>query len=214
MSTAFPGTDAESGKNPRGLTKLGSTLFRARYRTSVGDSNAANKVPVVIQGAASQTSDLLGVYDSSQNPLFSIDAAGGAVQAKNVSQRVVQVTLTAAQIITLHSVPVALVAAPAAGLVILPTALVFQFKYGTVQMTGGGVVGPVFHGATTNLLGGGVAAATIQAAANAIISAGGPATAQALTSATGIDLYAATADFAAGDSTAIVTLSYDLITLS
>jgi len=68
--------------------------------------------------------------------------------------------------------------------------------------------------ATTNLLQGGVAAATLQAAANATISCGEEVAALALSTATGIDLYAASGNFAAGNSSAIVTLTYAVLTLS
>lgn len=214
MATAFP-TDAESG-NPRNYTRLTSLFAKARYRTNVGDSNAAGKLLMLIQAVSGQTADLIGAFDSSKNPLFSFDASGGLVQGSgNVSQRIVQVTLSAAQITTLHSAPVALIAAPGASKALIVTGFVFQFKYGTVQFTGGGVVNPVYHSATTSLTAGGVAAATIQAAANYTGYSPGAAgaTALAISSNTGVDLYAATADFAAGDSTAIVTVSYDVITL-
>lgn len=212
MSTSFP-IDQERGISAA-YSKFTGLFARARYRAIVGDSNAATKIPVVVMAAPSQVADLVAVFDSSKNPLASIDAAGGLVQAANVSQRVVQVTLTAAQITSLHTVPVSLVAAPGAGLVIVPTMLVFQFKYGAVQFTGGGAVNPVYHSATANLLGASVAAATIQAAASAVISTGPAAGPTTLAANTGVDLYAATANFAAGDGTAVVTLSYDLITLS
>lgn len=144
------------------------------------------------------------------------DIDAGTIPGTALDPSVLQVktvALSAAQITTLNSVPVALIAAPGAGKVIMVDAMMFQFKYGTVQFTGGGAVSPVYHGATTNLLGGSVAAATIQAAANANISAGAPAAALALTTNAGVDLRAATADFAAGDSTAFVTIWYSVITL-
>src|SRR5689334_8174926 len=130
MATAFPASsDPESGLNPRNYTKLGPTLLRARYRASVGDSNAAAKMLIVGQAAPSQPADLTGYYGSSKNHLIGFDAAGGLVQGSgNCSQRVVQVTLTAAQIIALHSAPVALVAAPGASKVVIPTLMTFQFK--------------------------------------------------------------------------------------
>lgn len=138
MSMTFP-SDAQRGV-PAWLTKFTSVLIRARYRTSVGDSNAAGKVPLIVQGAPGQTANLAEFYDGSKNGLLAVDAAGGLVQAINVSQRIVQVTLTAAQIITLHSAPVALLAAPGASQAIIVTGFTFQFKYNSVQMTGGGVV--------------------------------------------------------------------------
>jgi hypothetical protein len=127
-----------------------------------------------------------------------------------------RVALTAAQITTLHSVPVSLVAAPGAGYTLVFEWLTLQFTYGSVQFTGGGVVMPVYHGATTDLsVTGGVAAATIQAAANAhyFVKANPAAGGLALTTNVGIDLYAATADFAAGNSTAVVELAYSVIKL-
>jgi hypothetical protein len=144
------------------------------------------------------------------------DAAGGLITgALKVSQRAVRVALTAAQIIALDSAPVPLVAAPGAGLALICNGFIFQMIYGSVQFTGGGVVNPVYHGATATLTAGGVAAATIQAAANYTGYSPGVAGAVALavTANTGIDLYAATADFAAGNSTAVVTLFYDVVTL-
>lgn len=203
---------------PRNVTKFTALLLKARQRFAgeAGD-NTITKTPLTVQAANGQTANLVEVCDSNNNSaavLLAVDAAGGLVQGSGlVSQRVVRVALTAAQITTLHSVPVQLLAAPGAGFAILPTAMAFEFTYGTVQFTGGGAVNPVYHGQTTNHLGGSVAAATIQAAANAYISCGAPAAALALLANTGVDLYAATADFAAGDSTAVVKLSYDLITL-
>jgi hypothetical protein len=125
----------------------------------------------------------------------------------------VRVPLTAAQILTLNTVPVSLVAAPGAGIALQVDAMVFEFTYNPVQFTGGGLVGPVYHGQTTNHLSGGVAAATILAAANAYVSLGPPITAFPLIANTGIDLYAATGNFAAGNSTAVVKLWYSQITL-
>lgn len=180
-----------------------------------GNNGVRDITRSVIQRSPGQTSDLHQFLDENGNLLAGFDNNGnlykGGVSA--VKSGVVQVVLSAAQITTLHSVPVSLLAAPGAGKVILPEGLLFQFKYGTVQFTGGGAVNPVYHGATTNLLTGSVAAATIQAAASATISAGAKASALALTTNAGVDLYAGTADFAAGDSTAIATLWYTIITL-
>lgn len=127
-----------------------------------------------------------------------------------IEERTARIALSAAQLITLHSVPVSLVPAPGAGRVIIFEELLFDFKYGSVQFTGGGVVGPVYHGQTTGLSVGTVAAATLQAAASALAHLAQQASATGLTvlDNTGLDLYAATADFAAGNSTAIVIVNY------
>jgi len=143
-------------------------------------------------------------------PTF-IQAGGETFQPRSK-----RIALTAAQLTTLHSAPVSLVAAPGAGYALVFESLTFQFTYGSVQFTGGGVVMPVYHGATTDLsVTGGVTAATVQAAANATVlvistpAAGG----LPVTSNAGIDLYAASADFAAGNSTAVVTLNYCVLKL-
>lgn len=212
---SFP-TDTESG-TMRNMTKLTQLFVKARYRSLVGDSNAANKVLYMAQRASGQTAALVEYYDENKNILFSIDASGniiksGVTQVVNIKKRI---ALTAGQITTLHSAPVSLIAAPGAGIAINLESLVFEFTYGTTQFTNGGAVTACYHGATgTNLLSGAIAQATVQAAANAYISAGARAAALALSANTGVDLVAAGADFAGGgDSTAIVVVEYDLITL-
>lgn len=216
MSFIYP-ADQESGANPRNYTRFTLARFKARYRSVVGDSNAANKCPLIVEGAPNQTEDLIEVYNSSRVGLFSVDANGNVKQGGvvNLTQSVAQVTLTAAQIATLNSVPVSLVAAPGAGIALIAQAMFFQFKFGTVQFTTStGTTQPVYHGATTNLLAGAIAATTIKGSANATISLGGPATATAVTTNVGIDLETSSADFSgSGDSTAIVTLFYDQLTL-
>ena len=127
-----------------------------------------------------------------------------------------RVALTAAQIITLHSVPVSLVPAPGVGFTLVYDWMTVQMIYGSVQFTGGGVVMPVYHGATTDLTTtGGIAAATVQAAASFhnLLSRAPAAGGLALTTNVGLDLYAATADFAAGNSTMVIELAYSVIKL-
>jgi len=174
----------------------------------------------VIQLPPNQTANALEIQDSSGgysgqgNVLFAVDASGniaigGSPKAK---QCCVQVALTAAQITTLHSAPVTLLAASAAGTAIIPTAMLFELTFGSAQFTGGGAVSPVYHGATTALTSS-VAAATIQGASSAYVFCDAATGPTVVSAATGIDLYAASADFAAGDSTGVVTLWYTLITL-
>ncbi len=131
-----------------------------------------------------------------------------------VESKTVRVKLTAAQIITLHSVPVSLVPAPGVGKAIIFEELLFDYHYGTVQFSGGGVVEPVYHGATTGLSIGTVAAATVNAAANALVHLAqqASATGLAITENAGLDLYAASGDFAAGDGYAIVLVTYAIWT--
>lgn len=131
-----------------------------------------------------------------------------------IEERTARVALTAAQLTTLHSVPVSLVPAPGAGRVLIFEELIFDFKYNSVQFTGGGVVEPVYHGQTTGLSVGTVAAATVTGSANALVHLAQQASTTGLSvlDNTGLDLYAATADFAAGNSTAIVIVNYAIWT--
>src|ERR1035437_9550663 len=85
MAMTFP-SDTQRG-TPAWLTKLTATLIRARYRALVGDSNAAGKVPLTIQGAPSQTANLLEFYDGSKNGLAAFDN-GGAGQSVYVVEPV------------------------------------------------------------------------------------------------------------------------------
>lgn len=203
----------------------GSTRFRGPTIIKLAGGGAHDAllkgdgldVGLSIHVTTAQSANAFQIEQPSGTIISAFDAAGGLVfGALKVSHRAVRVPLSAAQITTLHSVPISLVAAPGAGLALVLRAWLFQFIFGTVQFTGGGVVNPVYHGAAgTNLAAGSVAAASIQAAANytgfSPAAAGG--TALAISTNTGIDLSAGTADFAAGDSTAVVTAFYDLVTL-
>jgi hypothetical protein len=114
--------------------------------------------------------------------------------------------LTAADITTLFTAALPLVPAGGLNRIHIATRALFQFKFGTVQFTGGGVVNLVYHGAAVNLLTGTVTAGTIQAGVSTTTSLGGPAPGIIAPVNTGIDLVAATANFAAGDGTARLTL--------
>lgn len=204
-----------------GVTRFrGPTVITMRGAGSLGHSietkGAGLDVGLSVQIPSAQTANAFQIEKPDGTVISAFDANGGLITgALKVSQLAKRVTLTAAQLITLNSVPVTLVAAPGAGIALICQGFIFQMIYGTVQFTGGGVVNPVYHGATTSLTAGGVAAATVQAAANYTGYSPGAAgaTALAVTSNVAIDLRAATADFAAGDSTAIVTVFYDVVTL-
>src|ERR1017187_3577160 len=95
-----------------------------------------------IQIPAGQTANAFQIEQPDGTVIAAFDAASGLIQGGvlSVSQRIVQVTLTAAQIITLNTVPVSLVAAPGAAYALLADAMLFQFKYNSVAFTGGGAV--------------------------------------------------------------------------
>ena len=203
-----------------GVTRFkGPTVITMRGAGSAGHdaqtTGAGIDIGLSVQVPTTQSVAAFQVEKPDGTVVYSIDGTGATISSgvSKVQTLKAQIALTAAQIFALNSAPLQLIAAPGAGKVILLHNLVFQMTYGTVQFTGGGAVSPVYHGATTNLLTGSVAAATVTAAANATISAGAEAAALALTTNTAVDFRAATADFAAGDSTAIVTVWYSIITL-
>lgn len=159
---------------------------------------------------------------TSVNPLGSVlPNAGGsfAVQENEMGPNVLgtstmkkgflqvsQVTLTAAQIIAMNGTPVTLLAAPGAGLCYVIESIEFRFTAGT-QFTGGGAVTFQYHtgGAVANT----IAAAVITSASSSdTVRVGIDATA-VLNAA--IEVTNATAAFAAGTGTALITFAYRII---
>ena len=130
-----------------------------------------------------------------------------------IEEHTARVALTAAQLRALNTSPANLVPAPKAGQVLIFEELLFDFKYpasGGVQYTGGGVVEPVYHGTTASLSVGAIPAAILTAAASSLTHLAQQASATGITAVDGggIDLYAATGNFAAGNGTAIVIVNY------
>lgn len=128
----------------------------------------------------------------------------------------VTVPLTAAQIITLNTVPVPLVAAPGVGFALIVDSLIFEMTTTATQFTGGGAVAPVYHGSTTPITGNTIPATVVTAVAgtsNTFLSAGAIANGLTMQANTGVDLFAATANFAVGTGTAKIIVNYKVITL-
>jgi hypothetical protein len=216
MAMTFP-SDTQRG-TPAWLTKLTATLIRARYRALVGDSNAAGKVPLTIQGAPSQTANLLEFYDGSKNGLAAFDKAGNLILggATNVVGCVAQVSLSAAQIIAMYTTPVAILAAPATGTAIVVKKIVVELDLTATAFSGGGVVHFYYHGLSAEILSASLAAATVNGGAGQSVyvfepvsTAGG----SVVTKEVGIDITCASGVFAAGTGTAKVTVWYDVVTL-
>jgi hypothetical protein len=115
----------------------------------------------------------------------------------------------------MYTTPVTVVPAPGAGLAIVNARIVLQTKNTATQYTGGGVITFVYHGGSIN-----PHDAADSIAAAVMTSATGSVNQMAPISAaiqppvnTGIDITNATAVFATGTGTAIVTVTYDLLTL-
>lgn len=138
-----------------------------------------------------------------------------------VGKQPVQCVLSAADIIAMNATPVTVVAAPSmfslpsANLVLLPTYFTFQFIYpssGGVQFTGGGAISINYAGTSVSPFQT-IAASVVTAAASSINVAPPVGAAFAPTQAVGLTITNATAAFAAGNGTAIVTVFYDILLL-
>ena len=157
-------------------------------------------------------------------PQFQGQHVGDGSQLSNIGsaalnplvQQVAQVTLTAAQLIAMKTAPVNILPAPGAGKLLVIDAITFQFKHGSTQFTGGGAVTFQYHGTSVNPHTGSVAAAVLQAATDDTEylgpNVGGALDLQSAINQ-GLEITNATAAFAAGNGTAIVTVWYSVVTL-
>ena len=211
-----PPTVSPAAVNPQTQETTGATRFKngviitMRGAGSKGNDpytiGSGGDVALRLQVPVTQQANVLQVEQPDGTVIWSISGSGVPGAAT--------VTLTPAQVLTLNTAPTNLIPAPAANQAIYVQGMTVQLKWtaGNVQYTGGGPVQPVYHGATVDLLTGNVAAATINGNVTAVVSAGGPA-GITLTPGVGVDLYAGTANFAAGNSPVIVTIVYSIVTL-
>jgi len=193
----------------RGRWKATSTLYPGGIiipitftgtPTNGTNGTGAGRAGIGSIGVSTTTGAVYTNTGTKASPVWTQIAPGGGGSSTTLTP------LTAAQITTLHSVPVTIVADPGVGNVALLEGLFFEFIFGTVQFTGGGAVTARYHGgAGANLMSSSIAAADIQGGASFGSNFIGAATADGqvvgVTNAA-IELVAAGADFAAGDSTA------------
>ncbi len=141
----------------------------------------------------------------------------GPVQAADTDPSLIQkavVTLTAAQIIAMNGAPVTILPAPAAGQVLVIDQIIAQMKPGATQFTGGGAVTFQYHGTGVVPHSGNIPAATITSATGSENVVPPPTGTIQPPAATGVDITNATAAFATGNGTLVVTVFYSLITLN
>lgn len=124
------------------------------------------------------------------------------------------VTLTAAQIEAMFATPIAILPAPAAGQVLAIDQIIVQTKPGTTQFSGGGAVSFQYHGTAVAPHSSSIPAATINSATASENIVPPPTGVIQAPAATGIDITNATAAFASGNGTVVVTVFYSIITLS
>jgi hypothetical protein len=123
--------------------------------------------------------------------------------------------LTAAQINTLHSAPVTVIPAPGAGKVLVLDSLSIQTLPGTVNFTSGGAITAVYHGGSTALHASSLPNTVVQSGTGSITNLGplGASNGLTLSVNTGVDIVAASADFASGNGALVINLWYSVITL-
>jgi predicted RecA/RadA family phage recombinase len=141
----------------------------------------------------------------------------GPVQAADTDPSLIQkavVTLTAAQIIAMYGAPVTVLPAPAAGQVLVIDQIIAQMKPGATQFTGGGAVTFQYHGTGVAPHSGNIPAATISSATGSENVVPPPTGTIQPPAATGVDITNATAAFATGNGTLVLTVFYSLITLN
>lgn len=173
----------------------------------------ASKTKVVMANSAVTIGNLASYSDTAGTITDSGVTASG-LQILSAS-----VTLNQAAVQGMYAAPFQIVAAPAAGHVLVPVQATIYTNFQTAAFTGGGIAilqyDSTVHGAGTNALAATIPTAEITAAASQIYNLGGN-TANALTAITAKGLYLsnATGAFTAGNaaSTVVVTVSYYLIT--
>lgn len=138
-----------------------------------------------------------------------------------IGQQPYQVLLSAADLIGMNATPLPVVALPQvfsqplANTVILPYAATLAVTAGSANFTGGGAISLVYHGGSVSpvvtipatALTSGTSGVTVVNHATSV------ATAFAPVQGVGLDLTNATAAFAAGNGTAILTVWYNLLVL-
>ena len=129
------------------------------------------------------------------------------------------VALTAAQIIAMSATPVLLIPAPGVGFANVINSILWNITYGSVQFTGGGNIAAQYG---NTALGAGPAASTVIAgatldavAANTILTQAPSVINTAETNMDNKAIYLSntTAPFAAGNSTAILTIIYHTVAI-
>lgn len=211
----------------RGAGSTGNDPLKVGDGSDIGLDIQVPAVVTINSDTYGQTANSLQVSKPAGTVIFQIDGSGNIAQSGVISsvQGVAQVTLSAASLIAMYTTPVAILLAPAAGVGIVVDEILFEMKATATAFTGGGIVtfqyGVTAHGAGTLVHSGSIPASVVNAgAAGNTLTLLGPATAangttipNDGTTASGLYISNATAVFATGTGTAIVTVYYSLVTL-
>lgn len=155
------GTITTSGTVSADTSILGTKAYRQKAVDSLNALIAAKGTGTVTSASVVTANGFSGsVATSTTTPAITISqtSIGSAVTATtqtagdnstkiattayvdNAGIYYTQVSLTSAQILTMNSVPVQLVAAPGSGMVIVPIAIIMDYTYGTATYGSGGAV--------------------------------------------------------------------------
>lgn len=167
-----------------------------------------------------ETEDIVLIYyATNQVGFFQYNAATDSFTAVSGTQTQ-SVSLTSTQILGMYAAPVLLLPALSAGMMYVIDSVLWDITYGTAQYAAGGAIA-LQYGSTVD--GGGTAAtATIAAAtlngvaANTVLAEGPASTLNAAKTAVnglGIYLSNATAAFTTGNSTAVLTIRFHIVSI-
>jgi hypothetical protein len=129
-------------------------------------------------------------------------------------------SLTAAEFNALNSTPIAVVASPGAGMIIVPELVVLNLQFNSAQYAAGGVLGFYYDSAATTLATTTVAAADITGAAASTVykflAANGTGSEVLVSDGADSGLYISneTADFTTGDSPFIGFVAYRVMSVA
>jgi hypothetical protein len=184
-------------------------------------------VGLSIQVPTGQTAYPWQVEQPDGTTLAAMDAAGGLLLsgALSTSQRVLQVTVPSASILSMYTAEILLLAAPAAGIGIVVSQVLMEMKCTATAYLSGGVVvvqyGNSAHAAGTAVHAGSLPASVVLGGAGNVLTAfyaasgsnGVTVPCDGTNANSGLYIGNATGLFTTGTGTMIVTISYDLVTL-
>lgn len=191
----------------------------ATVDADAGTITVAAFTPAGTVGTANITNLAVTTAKIANNAVTATQLGNNAVGSAQLATDIIQyasVTMTAAQFIAMYATPFSIIAAPAAGNMVVIDKVVLTMDYGTTAYTGGGAIN-LQYGNTAHAAGPAasatIAAANVEGSASVVNAAGGAISAVATTAiaATAVYISNATAAFATGDSTFTVNVWYKIV---
>lgn len=213
-------TGASRIKGPTIITLRGAGSKGKDYTLGgVAPVGAGLDVGLSVQIPSGQTANAFQIEKPDGTVIYQVDCNGNvaATSVTNVVSARKQIVMTAAQLQGMNAASFTLVAAPGAGITLVPMRIIFEMKRTVTAYANGGVITFQYHTATTTLHSGSIPASrlTTAGAANTLdlLVADSPTNSLACAANDAIDITNATAPFITGTGTAVVTVFYDIVTL-